>query len=154
MVMTEREYDDPSVRQLAVFLQNRVGQLREVLKVLDAANVEVQALTVADSADFAVVRLVADRHDAAARALKDAEFAHTESVVLAAEVPEGRGGLLAVCRALIQGEVNIHACYPMHTRPTGHPVVVFHVDNVHAATDVMKRNGFRLLDEKDFGSKA
>ncbi len=153
MVMTERDYEDPSVRQLAVFLQNRVGQLREVLKVLDAANVEVQALTVVDSADFAVVRIVADRHDAAVRALKNADFAYTETIVLAAEVPADRGGLLAVCRALLQGEVNIHACYPMHTRPTGLPVVVFHVDSVHSAADVVKRNGFRLLDEKDFGQR-
>lgn len=154
MVTTERDYDDPSVRQLAVFLQNRVGQLREVLKVLDAANVGVQALTVYDSADFAVGRLVCDRHDAAARALKDAGFAFTENVVLVVEIPGESDGLLSVCRALLQGEVNIHACYPLLTRPTGAQAVVFHVDSLHQALELLRKNGFRLLDDRDFGRPA
>ena len=63
---TARDFEDPSVTQLAVFLQNRVGQLRELLKTLDQAGVSVLALSVADSADFATVRLIVDRQDEAA----------------------------------------------------------------------------------------
>jgi hypothetical protein len=149
MVMTERGYDDPSVRQLTVFLQNRIGQMREALKAIDSVQVVVHALAVQDSADYAVMRVVVDRLDDAARALRGSGFSFTESTVLAVEVPEDRGGLIDVCRALLKGEINIHACYPLLTRPRGVGAAVFHVDGHHAATDLLRRGSFRLLDEKD-----
>lgn len=154
MVMTERGYEDPSVRQLAVFLENRVGRLRDALKTLDAADVVVQALSVQDGADFAVLRLVIDRHDVAARALKGAGFTAAEVTVLAVEVPDGPNGLLMVCRALLQSEINIHYCFPLLTRPRGVGAVVFNVDGFHAAAETLRRNGFRLLDEADLLTKA
>ncbi|HYC76811.1 MAG TPA: acetolactate synthase [Planctomycetota bacterium] len=149
MVMTERGYEDPSVRQLAVFLQNRVGQLREALKTLDGAGVCVQALAITDSADFAVLRLVVDRTEAAARALTEAGFVSTEVQALAVEIPEDPNGLLSVCRALIQGEININYCFPMLSRPRGRACVVIHVDSRSTAADILRRNGFGLLDEAD-----
>jgi hypothetical protein len=154
MVMTERGYEDPGVRQLAVFLQNRVGQLRDVLKTIDSAGAVVQALSVQDGADFAVLRVVVDRHEDAAKALKQAAFPAAEVTVLAVEVPDAQDGLLAVCRALIQSEINIHYCFPMVTRPRGVGAVVFNVDSIHAAVETLRRNGFRLLDETDLHQKA
>lgn len=150
---TERDYEDPSVTQIAVFLQNRVGQLREVLRCLDAASISVHALSVTDSADFAVVRLIVDLPAAALAALEREAFAVTESTVLAAEIPEGRAGLLGLTRALIQGEVNIHYLYPMLTLPNGKSVVVVHVDAVPTAIEVLRRSGCRLVDEQDLAPR-
>ncbi len=146
---TERGYDDPSVTQLAVFLQNRVGELRDVLRRLEASQVTVHALSVSDSVDYAVVRLIVDKCETARGTLRGAGFAVSENTLLAVELPDDRAGLLAVSQALIAAEINIHYAYPMFTRPHGRGVVVIHVDSFGPATEVLRKNGFALLDERD-----
>src|SRR5687768_15106074 len=126
---TERGYEDPSVTQLAVFLQNRVGALRDVLRRLEAAQVTVHALSVSDSVDYAVVRLIVDKCESAKTALRTNGFPVSENTLLAVELPDDRAGLLAVCQALIAAEINIHYAYPMFTRPRGRGVVLIHVDS-------------------------
>jgi hypothetical protein len=146
---TERTYDEQSVTQLAVFLSNRVGELREVLRKLGNAQVVVHALSIDESVDYAVLRLIVDKIEASKQALKGAGFAVSESTLLAVELPEGHAGLLAICQALISAEINIHYAYPMFTRPHGRGVVVMHVDGLQTAADVLKKAGMTLLDERD-----
>lgn len=152
MLKTEKEYQDPAVRQLSVFCQNRVGQFRDVLRHLEQAMVAVHAISVTDSADFAVVRCIVDRTDAAIKVLKENNFAFTEATVLAVELPDDRKGLLEVCRALIRAEININFAYALITRPKGKAAVVLNVDGFAAAVEVLRRNGFTLLDEHDLSA--
>lgn len=154
MVQTERGYEDPSVRQLAIFLQNRVGELGDVLRHLEASHVRVHAVSVADSVDFAVVRLIVDHVDAAKKCLGEAKFSVSQSSLLAVEIPDEGDGLLAVCRSLIRAEINIHYAYPMLTRPRGRGAILIQADNLHMGADVLTRNGFRLLDEHDLATPA
>jgi hypothetical protein len=146
---TEKAYDEQSVTQLAVFLSNRVGELREVLRKLGAAQVAVHALSIDESVDYAVLRLIVDKNEAAKQALKGAGFAVSESTLLAVELPDDLTGLLSVCQALISAEINIHYAYPRLTRPHGKGVVVMHVDGFPTAADVLKKAGMTLLDERD-----
>ncbi len=146
---TDRGYDDPTVTQLSVFLQNRVGELRDVLRRLEAAQVQVHALSVADSVDYAIVRIIVDHVDTARSTLRGAGFAVSENLVLAVGMPPQRDGLLAICQALIGAEINIHYAYPMLTRPKGCSVVIVNVDSRAVASDVLKKAGFDLVDEPD-----
>ena len=70
MLKTEKDYTDPYVRQLSLFLDNRVGKLREILRHLTAEDILVHALSVVDSADHAIVRMVVDRVGTACKALE------------------------------------------------------------------------------------
>jgi len=146
---TQRDYEEQSVTQLAVFLSNRVGELREVLRKLAAAQVIVHALSIDESVDYAVLRLVVDKVEASKQALKGAGFPVSESTSLAVELPDDHTGMLAICQALIQAEINIHYAYPMFTRPHGKGVVVLHVDSFPSAAEVLKKSGMTLLDERD-----
>lgn len=146
---TDREYDDPCVHQVAVFMHNRLGQLREVLQRLEEVQVTVHAVSIVDAVDYAVTRLVTDKIDTARRALKESGFPITETMLLAVEVPDFRAGLLEVTRALLAAEINIHYAYPMFTRPRGHGVVVLHIDSLSSAAKVLERQGFGLLDDRD-----
>ena len=146
---TEREYDEQSVLQLAVFLSNRVGELREVLRRLGAAQVTVHALSIDESVDYAVLRLVVDKVESSKQALKSAGFAVSESTLLAVELTDEQTGLLAICQSLISAEINIHYAYPMFTRPHGKGVVVMHVDSFPTAAEILKKAGMTLLDERD-----
>jgi hypothetical protein len=126
-----------------------VGELREVLRKLAAAQVTVHALSIDESVDYAVLRLVVDKVEASKQALKAAGFAVSESTLLAVELPDDHAGLLGVCQALITAEINIHYAYPMFTRPHGKGVVVLHVDGFSTAAEVLKKSGLTLLDERD-----
>lgn len=149
MITTQRRYDEPAVHQLAVFLDNRVGKLREVLKHLNAADLRVHALSVIDSADHAIVRLVVDRSEQAYDALREARIPVVISELLAVEVPDERHGLHSICRVLLQAEINIHYAYPMLTRPHGCAVLLFHVETLSTAAEVLIEQGFQLLDSSD-----
>lgn len=146
---TDRGYDEQSVTQLAVFLANRIGELREVLRKLGAAQVVVHALSIDESVDYAVLRVVVDKVEASKQALRGAGFAVSESTLLAVELLDDQTGLLSICQSLISAEINIHYAYPMFTRPHGKGVVVMHVDNFATAAEVLKKAGMTLLDERD-----
>lgn len=146
---TQRGYDEQSVTQLAVFLSNRVGELREVLRKLTNAHVVVHALSIDESVDYAVLRLIVDKVEASKQALKAAGFAVSESTLMAVELLDDQTGLLSICQSLISAEINIHYAYPMFTRPHGKGVVVMHVDSFQTAADVLKKSGMTLLDERD-----
>ena len=100
-------YDDPSVAQLAVFLYNRVGQLRDVLRILDQANVQVYGLTVSESSDCAIVRFIPNEPATACFVLRDKGYAIAESEVLAVAMPRASHSLLQICQILLRSEVNI-----------------------------------------------
>jgi hypothetical protein len=148
-VRTERDYEEQSVTQLAVFLCNRVGELRDLLRKLHGADVTVHALSIDESVDYAVARLVIDKVEAAKQALAGGGFAVTESTGIAIELPEDPHGLFTICQALISAEINIHYAYPMFTRPRGKGVVVMHVDSLQTAAEVLRKGGITLLDQRD-----
>lgn len=149
MVQTERRYDDPVVPQLGIFLDNRVGKLREVLRHLATEDVFVHAISVIDSADHAIVRMVVDRAEAAFDVLRQAGFPVVVGELLAVEVPNERHGLPMICKALLQGEINIHYSYPMLTRPRGFGVLLFHVDALPTAAEILTNAGFQLIVASD-----
>ncbi|HIN79650.1 MAG TPA: acetolactate synthase [Planctomycetes bacterium] len=151
MIKTEREFSNPQIRQLGLFLDNRVGRLRDVLRFLSAEDVLVHALSIIDGADHAIVRLVVDRPDSAHKALVDAQFSIVETEVLVVEIPDDRTGLVMICRSLLRGEINIHYAYPMLTRPHGIGALVVHVDILQTAGDLLEEDGFKLLDSSDLG---
>jgi hypothetical protein len=149
MLETEKSYDDPAIPQLSIFLDNRVGKLREVIRHLTAEDVLVHALSVVDSADHAIVRMVVDHPEKARDALVAAGLPVGLGELLAVEVPNERHGLRMICKALLQGEINIHYAYPMLTRPRSFGVLLLHVESIATAAEVLRQSGFQLLDASD-----
>jgi hypothetical protein len=151
-IETARDFDDPSVLQVLVFLRNRIGELRELLRVVESTGARIFALAITDSADFAIVRIVVDRFEAVRLALVAEGVAVSESRVLAVVLPEA-GGLLAVCRVLIQAEINIHYAYPMFGGLHDRPAAILHADNLHLAAEALRHGGVTLLDDSDLGCR-
>ncbi len=151
MLKTEKDYSDPFVRQLSLFLDNRVGKLREILRYLTSEDILVHSITVIDSADYAIVRIIVDRVGTAHQILVEHGVPTSVNPILAVEVPNERVGLSMICRSLIQAEINIHYAYPMLTRPHGFGVFLVHVDENNTARDLLLEDGFKLLDESDLG---
>ncbi len=146
---TMRGRDYPSIRQFTVFLENRVGQLLEVVRRFEGSNVRIVALTISDSAECAVVRFLLSDPEQGREVLERAGLAIIESDLIGVELPDSPQPLLQVCTALLQAEINISQVYPLLARPHGSPVVALMVDNIDLAHDTLAAKGFKTVNEDD-----
>lgn len=144
-----RGRDYPAIRQFTVFLENRVGQLLEVVRRFEGSNVRIVAVTISDSAECALVRFLLSDPEAGREILERAGLAIVESDLIGVELPDTQQPLLQVCTALLAAEVNISQVYPLLTRPRGGPAVALMVDNIEMAVDTLNSKGFRAINEDD-----
>jgi len=146
---TDRGRDTPSVRQVSVFTENRVGALAELLGVFDHSMARILALAVIQGFDCAIVRFVFSDTDLAAKLLVEANYRFTICDLVVVQMPSGGDGLSKVTKALVSAEIDIHYCYALLTSESIRGAVVIHVDNPATATTVLGEEGFALLDEND-----
>jgi hypothetical protein len=146
---TMRGRDYPSIRQFTVFLENRVGQLLEVVRRFEGSNVRIVALTISDSTECAVVRFLLSDPEQGREVLERAGLAIVESDLIGVELPESPQPMLQVCTALLQAEVNITQVYPLLARPRGRAAVALMVDNIEIAMDTLNSKGFTMVNEDD-----
>jgi hypothetical protein len=146
-VMRGRNY--PSIRQFTVFLENRVGQLLEVVRRFEGTTVKIVALSITDSAECAFVRFLLSHPEEGREVLERAGLAIIESDLIGVELPEGQQPLLQICTALLQAEVNIVQAYPLLVRPRGRPAVALMVDNIDIGLETLASRGFVMVTEAD-----
>ena len=140
------------VRQFTVFLDNRVGRLGTLVRALEEIS-RVVALSIEESADSALVRLICSEPDRAREALQHDGFSFGESELLAVELPRRtKQPLLAVCAALLTAEINIHYAYPLLFRPHG-PALALYVEDPTLAAQILIRKGFTLIGESDLNKE-
>ena len=146
---TARGRDYPAIRQFTVFLENRVGQLLDVVRRFEGSKVRVVALSINDATECAFVRFLLSHPEQGREILERAGLAMIESDLIGVELPNGSQPLLQVCTALLQAEINIVQAYPLITRPHGRPAVALMVDNIEASLDTLNSKGFSLITESD-----
>ncbi len=146
---TARGRDYPSIRQFTVFLENRVGQLLEVVRRFEGTGIRIVALSINDSAECAFVRFLLSHPERGREILERAGLAIIESDLIGVELPDGTQPLLQVCSALLQAEINIVQAYPILTREGSKPAVAIMVDNTELALEVLNSKGLRMINEDD-----
>ncbi|HTN01058.1 acetolactate synthase [Planctellipticum variicoloris] len=139
----------PCLRQFCVFLENRVGRLSELMRLVEDLDTQVVALSIVDSVDFAMVRLMFSNTDRGREKLTLSSFLFSESDVVGVELPESEKPLSDVCTALVKAELNIHHAYPLLYRRRGRSVVAMYVDDVDTAAQILRDAGFRIITESD-----
>jgi hypothetical protein len=146
---TARGRDWPSVRQYNVFVENRVGNLLSVVRRFESTDIRIVSLTVVDSADCAIIRMVLSDPERAREIFELANLPITESDLLVVELPAGNQPLVQICKALLGAEISIHYAYPLMVGPHGRAAVALHVEDHETAVTTLSRLGFNLLTEKD-----
>jgi hypothetical protein len=136
------------VEQISVFLENKAGRLAEATGELARAGVSIRALTLADTSDFGVLRLIVDDNDKARRALKDGGFTVTKTDVVAVEVPDRPGGLHEILALLDGAGVNVEYMYAFVSRAGGNAVMIFRFDDLDEAVGVLTANGVKVIEGK------
>ncbi len=142
----------PSVTQFSVFLENRVGQLLEVYRAFQGSKVRIVGLTISDSADCSILRLMLSHSEQGREILALNKHAFAENELLVVELPTGPQSLSDMCVALLRAEINIHYAYPLLVQPHNRPAVALHVDNMEQANVTLHNMGFDLLCEADLAT--
>ena len=134
------------VRQISIFLENRSGRLARVLKAAGRSGVNIRALSLADTSDFGILRLIVDNVDKGVQALR--ESGHTVSLteVLAIEVPDHPGGLAGILDVLSAANLNVEYMYAFVSRVTEKAVVIFRFENADAAIAALKKAKVSVLE--------
>ena len=133
------------VVQISVFLENRSGRLAEVAQILSNEGINIRALSLADTADFGVLRIIVDRSAECLKILREAGFVARETEVLALEVEDRPGGLHHVLDTLGSGAINVEYVYAFVERKKENAIVVFKVDDKKRAIEVLQKNQITVV---------
>lgn len=148
---TSRGRDWPSVRQFSVFLANRLGAMLDLVRRFETSHIRVISLTVIENADCAIIRLVPSDYERGYEILKQARLPFTETDLLVVKLPENNQPLLAITKALLNGEIDINYAYPLliGVGPMGSTALAIHVDDFETAVTTLQSQGFTLFTESD-----
>ncbi|MDR2604821.1 MAG: ACT domain-containing protein [Desulfovibrio sp.] len=135
------------MEQLSVFLENKVGRLAEVTAVLKDAGVNIRALSLADTSEFGILRLITDKPRESCAALKERGFTAALTKVTAVEMPDRPGGLCAILELLEAGGINVEYMYGFHAAPAARAVLVFRFDKGAPALDILRGNAVPFLSD-------
>jgi len=146
---TTESLESPQVRQFSVFLQNKVGALLEVVKLLNEHKIVALALSIQDSSESSIGRMIVSDPERVTELFHKHDIAFSECEVLVVELPGGASDLTKVLSALLMAEVNIIFSYPLLVRPRGRAVLVMHVDDSDCSSSVLRGDGFKILAQAD-----
>lgn len=146
---TAEAHGVPTVRQQSVFIENHVGQLLRLTRLFEQTEIRIFAVSVVNSVDCAICRMILDDPDRAYDVLSGARFQVSETELLAVSLPHGKRALLQIWTALLSGEINIFYTYPLLMRPKGSSAIAVLPDNLEQAVEVLRERGFELLDQQD-----
>lgn len=133
------------VEQIAVFLENKSGRLAEITSILAEKDINIRALSVADTADFGILRLIVDKVEEAKQALKENGFTVGKTNVIAVEVPDRAGGLASVLKAVEKAGLNVEYMYAFVNKSGENAVLIFRFDDMDKAIEILQAAGFVIL---------
>lgn len=133
------------VEQISIFIENKSGRLAEVTRVLGEAGVNIRALSLADTSDFGILRLIVDQTDIAGAALRQHSFTVSKTEVVAVEVPDRPMGLYSILAVLDQDKINVEYMYAFVERCGENAVIIFRFDDTEGAIRTLTANGVKVL---------
>lgn len=133
------------VAQVSVFLENRSGGLAEIVDVLAQGAIDIKALTLADMADFGILRIIVEDAERTRAVLREAGFTVEKTPVVAVEVPDRPGGLGETLHALRGADINVEYMYSAARRSGERAIIIFRVDEIPRAVEALRRAGVNVL---------
>ncbi len=137
------------VEQISIFLENRVGRLQEVTDVLAENDINIRALSLADTSDFGILRLIVSKPGEGTRILREKGFTVRENDVIAVEVEDRPGGLAHILNLFSTSDISIEYMYAFVERKRDNAVMIFRVESVPRAVEALQKAGVSLLSNED-----
>jgi hypothetical protein len=137
------------ITQISVFLENRKGRLYDVCSLLGQNDVNIRALTIAETESFGVLRVVVDKCEVAVKLLRDNGFVANFTDVVAIEVPDSPGGLAAVLKVFAENDVNVEYMYGFVEKHSDKALLVFRFEDTDFAQQVLARHSISIVTKKE-----
>ncbi len=136
-------------KQLSVFLENKAGRLSSVTRTLGEAGINIRALSIADTSDFGILRIIVNDPERAYKILKEAGFTVSETEVIAVRVQDSPGGLASVLEQMSEANLNIEYLYAFLGTSEDDALVIFKVEDIKKARIAFKEKGIKFLEEQE-----
>lgn len=133
------------VDQLSIFLENRAGRLAEVTRILADSGVNIRALSLADTSDFGILRLIVSDFEKAKDNLKAGGFTVGRTTVVAVEVPDQPGGLNSILEMLRDAKINVEYMYAFVNQSGAHAIIIFRFDRTDQAIELLQKNKITIV---------
>ncbi|NLZ52057.1 MAG: ACT domain-containing protein [Thermoanaerobacteraceae bacterium] len=137
------------VTQISVFLENKPGKLSQVTEVLKQNNIDISAISVADTTEFGIVRMIVNKPEEAVAAIKAAKFPVNTTEVLAVEVSDNPGGLNFALQVLNMAQVSIEYLYSFIKRNGNKALILFRVEDMARAVEALQAAGIKLYTNEE-----
>ena len=137
------------INQISIFVENKSGRLADITEAIGAAGVDIRALSVADTTDFGILRLIVDKPDVACKALKDKGMTVSLTKVIAISVDDTPGSFAKAMRVLADNGMDVEYMYAFITREAGRAYVILRVDDNDRAVEIFNNNGVKLVTSED-----
>ena len=137
------------IKQVSVFLENKIGHMRMVTEELRKAGLNIRAISLADSEDFGILRMVVEDPDRAHAVLRAANHTARETEVIAVEVPDQPGALSDVLKTFEDCGVNIEYMYAVLEKKSENAVIIFRVEEIDEVIEKLKKQNVKLLSSEE-----
>ena len=134
------------VEQISIFIENKSGRMAEIARILGNAGINIRALSLADTSDFGILRLIVNDREKAKQVLKEKGFTVSKTEVVAVEVPDRPGGLAEILQTLDHESINVEYMYAFVERCGENAVIIFRFDETEKAIQVLLDKGFNVLE--------
>ena len=134
------------IKQISVFLENKSGRLVRVAQVLGEAGINIRGISIADTSDFGILRMIVDQPEKAIEAFKEKGIMATVTDVIAMEVPDTPGGLARVLEYLQEADINIEYLYSFIEKPTTNAIIMMRVEKIDEALAVLKKKDIPIVN--------
>lgn len=133
------------IKQISVFLENKKGRLYEALKVIAERGVNIRALSIADTSEFGILRMIVNQPEVAKHALEEAGFTTKISNVIAVGVKDEPGGLASILKYLYEADINVEYVYAFVEKSGEKAIVVMKTNNLDKTISILQERGVSLL---------
>lgn len=138
-----------TISQLSVFVENKQGSMSSIVEALAEANIDIRALTIADTTDFGILRLIVRDPESAKKMLQEKDFVVTVNQVIGVEVPDSVGGLAKVLRILDDALINIEYMYDFLAIKEEKAYIIIRVENNAKTVELLQKHGIRCISNED-----
>ncbi len=137
------------IKQLSIFLQNRMGSLSKPLEVLTVADVNIRAMCMADTSEFGILRLVVDDPDKGKEALEQNNFLVKITEIVGVEMHDAPGGLTSVLNVIKDNNIDLEYLYAFTHEKEGKAILLLHADDIDALIDVLEKNNITIVPKEE-----
>ena len=138
-----------SIKQLSIFIENKPGRLAEITEAIANSGVDIRAISVADTADFGILRVIVDKPDTAVKCLKENGMTVSLTDVIAVGIEDQPGTFAKSMRILADEGFTVEYIYAFVSRDRGKAYIIIRADNGEAAAECLKKNGVQILSPEE-----